>query len=201
MTESRSHRKKKKSAVRTVYNPVAIQRMHQAWELYVLGYSTYAISEKLNCHWATADKDIQRAQAMCDAGHLRRAEDARAAAIRTRRGIQQLALEDREAAEPKDRARLIRVVLDAQKGIEDLDGLHPKEPLVLPVGPTLIQIGDGTPHDPAELTREEREERRRLIDAELEALPAPTAEEPAAEYTPVEEPAETPDESPPDSTS
>ncbi|KKL57019.1 hypothetical protein LCGC14_2239630, partial [marine sediment metagenome] len=182
MAEGRSHQKKRKSKVRTIYNPKAIQRMHQAWELYTLGYSTHAISVKLNCHWHTADKDIQRAQEMCDAGHLRRAEDAREAAIRTRRGVQQLALEDREVAEPKDRAQLLRVVLDGQKGIEDLEGLHQEAPLVQ-VGPAVYQIAGGPLQPLTELTDDELEVADAHLGSELAALPpAPDdAEEPATE--------------------
>lgn len=178
---SESSPRKKKSKVRTVYNPKAIQRMHQAWELYCLGYSIFAISEKLGCHWDTSSKDIERAKAMSDESHLRRVENAREDAIRARRGLQQLALEDRAEAAPKDRAPLLGEARKNQQGIEELQQLHPKDSPVIQAGALLIQVGEGPPRNAEELSREEREQARLQIDVELADLPAPAPDESPSE--------------------
>lgn len=177
MPEPISKPKKKKSKVRTVYNPKAIQRMHQAWELYTLGYSIYAISEKLGCHWDTTRKDIERAKSMCEEGSLRRIENARGDAIRTRRGLQQLALEDREEAEPKDRAPLLKEARQNQGGIEELQGLHPKDPPVAQAGVFLISVGGSQPQALKDLSDEELARLAALSDADLAQLTGPAEPE------------------------
>lgn len=163
------------------------QRAAKVWDLFMRGVPMSTIATTVGCAPQTVKNDITDTEQALKELDALRASDTRERAVENRRHLQQLALSDRAEAETKDRAPLLKEARHNQTGIEVLQDLHPKEPLVLPVGPTLIQIGDGPAKASEDLTREEREERRRLIGAEL-ALPAPADEEPPAEYTQVEEP-------------
>lgn len=140
------------------------------------------IADIVGCAPQTVKNDIEDVQQAVAERDALRAGDVRDQAVEDRRHLKKLALNDREEAEAKDRAPLLKEARHNQTGIEELQDLHPKEPAVIGVGPTFIQIGEGPPEDPAELTREERAERRRIIDAELKVLPEPAEE--AAESPP-----------------
>ncbi len=177
------------------------QRMAKVWDLFMREVPMSTIASIVGCAPQTVKNDItdtEQALKELDALH---AVDTRERAVGDRRHLKNLSLEASAETEPKDRGPLLGEARKNQDGIEELEGLHPKEPPVLQVGPTLIQIGEGAPPRlPEALTDDELEQ---AIAETASALPTPApdeAEEPAAEYMQVEEPApaETSEEAPPE---
>jgi hypothetical protein len=173
------------------------QRRSRVWNLFMAGTPKSTIAAIVDCAPQTVTNDIEETTQELQEMEPLYAEDIKERAIRDRRHIKRLALEASAAAEPKDRATSLKVATENQGAIEDLEGLHPDEPVVLPVVPIVLQIGSDSEQHPAlgDASDDELAEAAAKIKAEQAALPAPVAEEPAAEYTPVEEPAESPDES------
>lgn len=158
----------KKSKVRTAYNKAAVMRMHQAWEMYCLGLSTFAIANRMNVHWETANKDIERAREMSTAAGIAQVEQIRAQAIITRRSLMVLALKDRARAAYQHRAPLLKEARENQTGIEELGGLREKEEAPsAQAGVFLVQVGDQAPKAIKDLTNEEL---ARLVDVPEEEL-------------------------------
>lgn len=171
------------------------------WELWMAGHPIEVIAARVDCAWATAKKDIKEVQEAVEERDALRAGDAREQAVQDRRHLKSLALSDRAEAAPKDRAPLLKEARGNQDGIEKLQGLDPDEPQAPQANVYLFPLSDGARPQLGELSDDELAEAAAKIKAEQAALPEPAAEEPPAEYTPVEEPAETPDEPPPESAS
>jgi hypothetical protein len=172
------------------------QRAAKVWDLFMRGVPMSTIATTVGCAPQTVKNDITDTEQALKELDALRATDTRERAVDKRRHLQGLALKSSEEADPKDRAPLYGEVRKNQDGIEKLQGLDPDEPGPPQANVYLFPLGDGSSPKMDELTREERAAAKLQIDAELEALPEPSAEEPAAEYTPVEEPTEPPPETP-----
>lgn len=164
------------------------QRAAKVWDLFMRGVPMSTIATIVECAPQTVKNDItDTEQALTELDALQ-ATDTRERAINDRRHLKNLSLEASAETDPKDRGPLLGEARKNQTGIEELQALHPKEPLVLPVGPILIQIGDSPSQELSDVSDDDLERVIAQTAPEPEALPALADEEPPAEYTPVEEP-------------
>jgi hypothetical protein len=149
------------------------------------------IATTVGCAPETVRNDIRDTEQALKELDALQAADIRERAVDKRCHLQGLALRSSEEAAPKDRAPLLGEARKNQDGIEKLQGLDPDEPQAPQANVYLFPLSDGARPPLGELSDDELAEAAAKIKAEQAALPAPDAEEPSAEYTPVEEPAPT----------
>jgi hypothetical protein len=171
------------------------QRRSRVWNLFMRGTPKSTIAAIVDCAPQTVTNDIEEMTQEIQALEPLYASDDRERAVGDRRHLKSLSLEASAETEPKDRAPLLKVATENQGAIETLQGLDPDEPGPPQANVYLFPLDGGARPQLGELSDDELAEAAAKIKAEQAALPEPAAEESAAEYTPVEETAETPPES------
>ena len=170
------------------------RRRARVWNLFMAGTPKSTIAAIVDCAPQTVTNDIEEmAQEIQELEPLY-AKDIRERAIYDRRHLKNLSLEASAETAPKDRGPLLGEARKNQEGIEKLQGLDPDEQAAPPIVPIVVQISGAD--DPLSVGDISDEDLERGIAENAPELPEPAAdeEEPPAEYTPVEEPAEPPSE-------
>ncbi len=135
-----------------IKSPAIVKRVKETFLMYEKGWTIADICHKMGVSWSTTQKDIGRARDVEVLALAQTIDEHRADSVSSRRRIQRIAYDDHDAAEPEQRAPLLRVITDNQTGIEELHGLRAKERGEPPPTIIMIQVGDGAPKHVEELS-------------------------------------------------